>query len=134
MPPMNILGIKFLGRPIKPVAFALSWSMIIIAWAAFDDVGVLDGSRWADALGVGAIAVSGILVAAWWKNSQQWAEIGLAAAFFLWTTRFLLILLVNNNPITQEGLWLSLGWVVIAGGSYLLEKDDTSGKKWIGNN
>jgi hypothetical protein len=132
MAPLNLPKVTVFGRPVKPVALGLGISMCVIAWAAFTDVGVLDGSRWADLLGLGAFTVAGTLFVAWYKRSQSLAEAGLLMSFFVWVTRFMLVILVGNNPISQEGLWLSLAWVVISGGAYLLERADpnTSPKKW----
>ena len=124
MPPMN-LHLKVFGRPVKPVAFGLALSMLVIAWAAYTNVGVLDGSDLADLLGGGALIVAVIFTIAWWHRSQRMAELALLLSFIVWGWRFWLIVLVADNRITQEGLWLSLGWAVIAGGSYLLEKTDS---------
>jgi hypothetical protein len=123
MPPMNLHWNVF-GRPIKPVAFALMWSLLVVAWAAFTNQGVLDGSDWADALGGGSIVVASMFMTGWWKNSQRMAEWALLSAFYIWAVRFFLVVLVANNPISQEGLWLSIGWMIVSGGSYLLEKTD----------
>ncbi len=123
MPPMN-LHWKIFGRAVKPVAFALSWSMLVIAWAAYTNSGVLDGSDWADLLGGGAMVTFVVFAIAWWHRSQRIAELGLLLAFFMWTTRFWLVVLVNPGGVSYEGMFLSLGWMLIAGGSYLLEKTD----------
>jgi hypothetical protein len=124
MPPQN-LHWRILGRPVKPVAFALAYSMLIIAWAAYANIGVLDGSELADILGGACLAVFAVFVIAWWHTSQRLAELGLLLSFIVWGMRFWLIVFLAGNSISTEGLWLSLGWTVIAGGSYLLEKTDS---------
>jgi hypothetical protein len=106
---------------VKPVAFGLMMSMLVIAWAAFANVGVLDGSRWGDVLGTCSLAAGTILGLGWARSSQRLARWGLLAAFGVWTARVALILLVNHQPITTEGLWLSIAWGAIAAGSYFLE-------------
>jgi hypothetical protein len=123
MPPMNLRW-KVWGRPVKPVALALTITMLIIAWAAVTNVGVLNSSSWADLLAGSALLTAGVLVAGWVRSSQRLAEVGLLLASFVWATRFWLIVLVNPGNITLEGLWLSVCWVVVASGSYLLEKAD----------
>ena len=115
---------KVWGRPIKPVAFTLMCTMLVITWFAFANVGVLDGSQWADVLAVAALGNAGVLFTGWVRNSQRLAEAGLLIAFFLWTVRFLLIVLTNPQPISTEGFFLSIGWAMVAGGSYVLERAD----------
>jgi len=124
MPPLNLHWTVF-KRPVKPVAFGLCFSMFVIAWAAFTNVGVLDGNSLADLLGGAALAVAFVFGLAWWHKSQWMAELALLMAFVIWGMRFWLIVFVAGNGISTEGLWLSAGWAVIAGGSYLLEKTDT---------
>jgi len=124
MPPMN-LHWKILGRPVKPVAFGLMFSMMVIGWAAFSDVGVLGKNFLADFLGGAALMTAAVLASGWYRSSQMLAELGLLMASIIWALRFWLIVLVNNHSISTEGLWLSIGWVVIASGSYLLEKADS---------
>lgn len=128
MPPQN-LHWKFLGRPVKPVAFGLMLSMLVIAWAAFTDVGVLRNAFLADFLGGAALTCAAVMGTAWWRRNQALAELGLLMASIIWGLRFWLIVLIAGNAITTEGLWLSLGWTAIAAGSYLLEKTDTQMSK-----
>lgn len=128
MPPMN-LNWKVFGRPVKPVAFSLMLTMLIVAWAAIVNVGVLGASVWADALLVLTTGVAALIMVAWVKNSQRLTEWALLAAFFVWGIRFWLVVLVADNPISEEGLYLSVCWMIVAGGSYLLEKTDPRTRK-----
>jgi type IV secretory pathway VirB3-like protein len=128
MPPMN-LNWKVFGRPVKPVAFSLMLTMLIIAWAAIVNVGVLGASVWADVLLVLTVGVAALTMVAWVRNSQRLTERALLSAFFVWGIRFWLVVLVADNPVSTEGLYLSVCWMIVAGGSYLLEKTDPRTRK-----
>ena len=127
MPPQN-LSWSIFGRPIKPVAFALAISMLIISFSAYQDFGVLGKSKWADGLALVAVLDAVFLTFAWVRSSQLYAEWGLLLAFAVWDVRFWLIVFVSSNPISTEGLWLAACWSIVAGGSYLLEKTDPGGR------
>ena len=118
------LRVRIFGRPVKPVAIALMLSMIVIGWAAYEDLGILDGSKWADVLAIFALSVCLLFTYAFVANSQRVAEWGLVGAFFVWGIRFWLIMILSDDPLRAEGLWLSGAWMVVAGGSFLLERTD----------
>lgn len=122
MPPMNLPRVRFLGRPIKPVAFGLTVALLIIWPSAITNEGVLDGSIWGDFIGWSAFAIAGIMTWAWWKSSQRVTEIGLQLVFALMIFRFFGSLLVNQSW-TQAGT-LSIAWAIVAGGSFILERSD----------
>lgn len=121
MPPMNLRWTIW-GRPVKPVAFSLMVTMLILTVINVTDYGILTDHAAGDVLAGGALFTAGMLGYGWYMRSQMVAEIGLVCAFFVWTTRFCLGLMLA--PITNEGIYLSLCWAVVAGGSYLLEKTD----------
>jgi hypothetical protein len=129
MPPMNLPNISFLKRPIKPVAFALMVSLLVIAGFAWADEGVLKTSVGADFLGGFALAIAIILFIGWWNNNQVLAEYGLLLSASMWIFRACLIAFLNWGGISQEGLYLSFAWAIVAAGSYLLEKADPKGVK-----
>ena len=124
MPPLN-LPWTFFGRPIKPVAFVLMVTMMVLGVSAITDRGVLQDSIWADVIGVLALCVSVILFYAWYKKSQTWAEYALLGAFFVWGIRFWGIVFTQGfDALTQEPGCLALLWMLLAGGSWLLERAD----------
>jgi len=125
MPPLNLKW-KIFGRPVKPVSFALTLTMLVIANAGFTDTGVLGDHFLSDFLGGGAVAIALLFVIAWVHTSQRLAETAMLLSCFLWTTRFWLIIFVAGNPIRSEGLWLSACWAIVAAGSYLLERIDSN--------
>lgn len=136
MAPLN-LPWEFLGRPIKPVAFVLMLSMIVITAFAFADLGVLGASVYADFLGGLSLGVGGMFGIAWVIRSQSLSEWALIGAFFVWGIRFWVIILVQaGHGLVTEGWYLSFLWMLLAGGSWLLERSDPDavvkirGGKW----
>ena len=136
MPPLN-LHWKFLGRPVKPVALGIGLAMMAIFAANIDDLGILDGSQWGDFLGGLALAVVMLFFCGWIINSQQLTEWALITAFWVFSVRFWLIIFIVPGHGLGEALWLDLSFMLIAGGSYLLEKLDSlgvvteRGRRWI---
>lgn len=125
MPPMNLRWTA-LGRPVKPVAFSLMMTMLILAVVNILNVGILGTHAAGDVLAGLSIAGAALLFTGWFRRSQSVAELGLAAAFFVWSTRFFLGIFISPDPLITEGIYLSLCWAMVAGGSYLLEKMDVA--------
>lgn len=126
MPLLNLPWSIF-GRPIKPVAFVLMMSMFVIAAFAAADLGVLGDSVWADFLGGFALAVGVLFAIAWYVRSQIVSEWALLGAFFVWGIRFWVIILVQtNHSLVTEGWYLSFLWMLLSGGSWLLERSDSN--------
>lgn len=123
MSPMNLKW-KIWGRPIKPVAFALSLTMLVMFGFNATNNGILDGSPEGDILGGFALGVSVLFTYGWVRNAQTATELALIGALFAWTARFWLTVFLVPSPWISEGFWFSIAWAVIAGGSYLLEKAD----------
>jgi len=126
MPPLN-LHWRVLGRPVKPVSFGIAFAMLAIFAANVDDLGILDGSQWGDFLGGMAIAVAILFITGWGLNSQHLTEWALIGAFWVFSVRFWLILFIAKDHGIGEPAWLDLAFMMIAGGSYLLEKLDSLG-------
>lgn len=127
MPPLDMTW-QLARRPVKPVAFGMLLSMLILAGFAVTNRGVLDGSSWADLLAVCAGTTAAMLSYGWLIRSQQWARWGLLAAFGVWVARTVVILCVAPAPFRAEGLYLSAVWALIAAGSYFLETADHLGR------
>lgn len=124
MPPQN-LGITVFGRQVKPVAFVLMTTMFIIGAFSIADAGVLGESEWSDVLGGMGFTIGAVFLSAWWTRSQYIAEMALLGAFFVWGLRFWGIIFVQGaHSFRTEGFYLSLCWMLLAGGSWLLERAD----------
>jgi hypothetical protein len=111
--------------------------MFIIGTLAIFDLGVLLDSRWGDVIGGMAFVVALFFIYAWYKNSQTLAEWALIGAFFIWGFRFWAIIILNGwNVVSTEGWYFSACWMLLAGGSWLLERTDPNsivknrGAKW----
>lgn len=123
MPPLTIPGLRFLGRPVKPVAFGFMLSLFVYFWAGVSDDSVLDGTRWGDAVGLVALAIAVAHFGAWWFRKQKVAEYGLLATFIFYFWDAMTNLLVTG-VLHDVATLLAFSMSVIAGGSYLLEKAD----------
>ena len=123
MPPLN-LDVTVWGRPVKPVALFLTLSALVVAAINVLDVGILQTSAWGDLVGVVMAGAASLLVVGWVTRSQRIAEVGLIAAFMAWLFRFWIGGLVTGFQLAHEGVWLSLCWAGIAGGSWALERLD----------
>lgn len=138
MPPMNLPWAVF-NRPIKPVALVLMNTMLILGWIAITDNGVLGESEWADLTGGVALSVAALFIISFVKLSQRGAELALVGAFFVWGVRFWTLILASGPEIfLHESVWLAGCWMLLAGGSWLLERSDPyihgqkkRGAKWI---
>lgn len=121
MPPMN-LPITIFGRPVKPVAFGLGVYMAVFMVYNLIDKGVFGNSEWGDVLAVIAGAALTLLTVAWVANSQRLAEWGLLLSCSVFLIRG--IFLVLTLGIVSEAVYYQLANVLIAGGSYFLERAD----------
>lgn len=128
MTPLNLRW-TILGRPVKPVALALMLTMLILAVANITDIGILGSNPGGDVLAGLSLATAALLATGWVRRSQLIAELGLAAAFFVWGIRFFLGVFVAPHPLITEGIYLSLCWAMVAGGSYLLERIDNTSSR-----
>ena len=97
MSPMNLKW-KIWGRPIKPVAFALSLTMLVLFGFNATNNGILDGSPEGDILGGFALGVSVLFTFGWFRGSQAATELALIGALFAWTARFWLTVFLVPSP------------------------------------
>jgi hypothetical protein len=124
MPPMN-LPWAVLNRPIKPVALVLMNTMLILAYIGATNNGALRDSAWADVVAVLSMVVAILFVVGFIKVSQRLAEWALIGAFFVWGVRFWALILVDGGlRLGQESVWLAACWMLLSGGSWLLERSD----------
>lgn len=117
---MNLCA--WLGRPFKPLALAMTASLLVIFVFNILDIGILDGSWQGDVLGGAALVGASLLTAAWIVRSQEIAEIGLAVAAWIWGTRALLAFALVGPHV--EGSWFSMCWAGAAAGAFYLERRD----------
>ena len=107
------------GRPVHPVALGIGILMATLTVYNAANVGVLGAHVLGDVVMVGSSAALVCLVAGWVTQHQILVAVGLLAAAAAYLLRALFIALTVGP--TAEGVWLSTGAVVIAGGSFLLE-------------
>lgn len=116
------LSWRFFNRPFKPVALGISIIMIVLCISGIANTGLLTTTIWGDIVSVLSGATALLLFVGWYTRSQRLAEIGLLSSTFVFVTVFSFLLLTVST--TQTSIWISLGYTVVAGGSYLLEKED----------
>lgn len=115
----DIDGWRFLGRPVKPVAFGLALACFLLFFVNFtnrerfteewaSDVMVLLG-------GMGFIT----LVLAWFFRSQHLAEVGLMATGAAFLMRAVFGALTVWPDIS---IFYSLSFVIVAWGAYMVER------------
>ena len=127
---MDLDGIRFLGRQVKPVAFGLSIIMATLLVYNVANIGIFGGLILGDIVAVGAAVALTTLTAGWWARSQRMAEFGLFTAFLVYTCRTAFLLLTKPEA---EGVALGVGIAVIAAGSWLLERDESRRQRAEGN-
>lgn len=116
------LSWRFFNRPFKPVALGISIIMIVLCISGIANTGLLTTTIWGDIVSVLSGATALLLFVGWYTRSQRLAEIGLLSSTFVFVVVFSFLLLTVST--TQTSIWISLGYTVVAGGSYLLEKED----------
>lgn len=115
-------GVTVWGRPIKPVAAGACILMATLTIYNIIDKGVFGELLLGDVVAVLSGASLGMMMFGWFGRSQTMAEFGLMAGCISYVMRGSFVLFYNGPG--AEGVWLSLGAVVILGGAYLLEKWD----------
>lgn len=117
----DLVGVTVLQRPVKVVALGMTILMLALAWLnlANRDAGLGD-SVLGDVVGATALVAAVALLGGWWGRSQRMAEVGLLLAFGVYLART--VFLLATAPADQ-GVLLGIGAAVIAGGSYLLERE-----------
>ena len=123
-----VLTETFFGRPVKPFHLGL-----LIATAT---VGILlaftHDTAWhgvpGKTLGVLALVSALFLFLGWVTNTENITEWGLLLAAGVWVSRMFYILISGKAVfnIPAASFFLSLAWVVIAAGAYLIERMDNA--------
>jgi len=117
------LPFMLFGRPVKPLALALMLSTFTIFYTnVFLNSDVAGGAYVGDIVGFVAGFTCLMLFLGWVHKSQRVAEFGLLMATGVWVSRAVVVAMVQG--IEYYGLFLSVGWVMAAGGAYLLESWD----------
>lgn len=112
-----------MGRPIKPLVFAIAMSMTTIFWFNIvEREGLLVPSVAGNIIGYCAGASAVLLFAAWWIRSQRLSETGLLLAVGVLVARTSLILLLDDWH--TYSFFFSLSWCVASIGAYLFEVFD----------
>ena len=118
----DLPNVTLFDRPIKPVAFGLSFTMAVLVIVNLADAGSLGDSVLGDITAVGAGISCAFLWAGWWGRSQLLAELGLLIAFTIEIIRSIFIAI--DREWWTVGVWLGFGTAIIAGGAYMLERWD----------
>ena len=118
----DLAGLTVFGRPLKPVAFGLTLTMIVVT--AVNVQGMDRGTIPPLSHLVAALAAVSVLALAygWAFGHQKAAEIGLLLVIGTYATRATFIAFASG--LTEPAVWFSLSTVVIAAGSYALEVND----------
>ena len=119
----DLNGFRVLNRPVKPVAFGLSFLMVTIAIINVLDLDHFLDNVLGDLIAIMAAASGGLLIAGWFGKQQWAAEYGLLSAATVYIIRGTFIGLMYG--LSDEELLLSYGTAIIAGGAFLLERLDS---------
>ena len=110
----------FLGRKVRPFAFAVTIATATMCWLmvtstsslqSFDHPGVH--------VGYFAILTVFSLIWGWWRKDDCWAMWGLLLSAGVWTG--VSILLVADGPRSWPQVILAFAWAIGSGGAYLAE-------------
>ena len=120
----------FMGRRIRPYAFAVSLASASVAWILLtgrSSYTSLDASVAGELVGWAALVAAILLWVGFWKGSDLLMEHGLAITAGVFAARFIFIGL-HDSWVIQPAL-LSFCWCVASAGAYLLER--TSGARRV---
>lgn len=115
-------GVTFLGRPVKPMSLQFTILLATLTIWNIINQGAFRDSILGDVIAVMAAVGVAALFSGWAIGSQRLAEVGLALSFFVYITRCAFLL--GANGLLEEGIYLSIGAAVGAGGAYMLETWD----------
>lgn len=116
------LSVRFLGRNVKPYAFAVSLSMFVLCWMMVNHLAVgeyLDGWQ-ADVVSVLAGASAVWLSVGWWWQKQALLEWGLLMAAGGWM--IVSASLAFEFGVLYHNTLLAFCWVIASVGSWVLER------------
>lgn len=119
------LPFKLFGREVRPVAAALVLATFTVFWINILDVfdeKIPAGSISGDIVGAAAALAVAALVGGWVANSKRMAEVGMLLTAGVWFSRTIVLILLEGFDF--YGVYLSGAWVVVAAGSFLLERAD----------
>jgi hypothetical protein len=119
---MEIDGVLFAGRKIKPVALGLSVILAAVCVYNLLDIGLFGALLLGDIVAVASAIAASTLWAGWWWRSQRMAEVGLLAAFIVYAMRTTFVLLTKPEI---EGVPIGVGICIISAGSYILERAES---------
>ena len=118
------LPVTFLGRKIKPVPFAIAFSLAVVALAIIQqvDVGVLLAGPIGVIAVIACIAGVGFLTYGWWRRNLSSLEQGLSVSTALWVV-IAGTIFMGDSYGNMYG-WLSVAWAIASFGSWALEIND----------
>ena len=112
----------FWGRIIRPVAFFLMVSLLIVTWGTF--LNIKGGPNFAglagDVIGVVALMSAGMLAWGWWTKSDRWLTAGLSGCTAAWVG-VITVIIMDYGWLTF-GTLFGVCWVGISASTYLLER------------
>jgi Kef-type K+ transport system membrane component KefB len=124
VPPLN-LKVRFLGRPVKPVAFGLMLlCLILVGFNVFRSDSLTDSDWSYLVIGLAGLAAV-VLFLGWWLSNQWLCEVGMLLVFGVHFTRAVFIFMVVGAH--DQNAYQSLAVCVLAAGSYALERLDPHG-------
>ena len=116
------LSVRFLGRKIKPYAFAVSLTMFVLAYMMFGHLAVGESFRgWqGNVAGVAAVVSAVWLSFGWWWQKQSFLEWGLLLACGGWMV--VSSVLAFEFGVFYHNTLLAFCWAVASVGSWVLER------------
>lgn len=120
MPPLN-LPLSLWGRPVKPVSFSFLIAMLLIVYLNLTGGGIVAGGG-RHFVALSAAVAAGLSLWGWAGKNQKAAEWALLTVAFVWAARFWAGGLTLGFSLSNEGVWFSLCWSLLASGAFWLER------------
>ena len=114
----------FPGRRVKPLALASAFATTAMLLGPFygGTTGVFDfKSPPAIFLVIAALCTTVIFIIAWWRESTKLTQYGYLLTAGVFAARAILGFLASG--FSHPAPWISLAWVIAAGGAYFMERD-----------
>lgn len=115
-------GVRFFGRPFKPVPLGLAVIMATLLVYNTLNIGIFTDRIGGDVVAVASGLAFALLVVSWWLRSQRMLEAGLFLTALTYIGRTSYLMFVKPEA---EGVALGVGIAIIAAGSWLLERDES---------